>query len=65
MVLRPALLLLFGQPAAWSVSALLIALTEGLLSAVISMFSAVLLARIYAQLTASKASVSVPDAGHH
>jgi hypothetical protein len=58
-------ILALGRPEAWSISALLLALVEGVLSAVISVFSAVLLARAYAQLTgSSQASVSVPDAGH-
>ncbi len=58
-------LLMFGQPQAWSISALLIALVEGVLSAIVSVFAAVLLARIYAQLSRGNTSVSVPDAGSH
>lgn len=57
--------LLLGKSEAWSISALLLTLVEGVLSAIISVFSAVLLARIYAQLTAGPASVTVPDAGAH
>lgn len=56
--------LVAGKSEAWSISALLLALVEGILSALISVFSAVLLARAYAQLTGSEATVSVPDAGH-
>lgn len=63
--LGSVVVLAFGQPQAFSISALLLALFEGLLSAVISVFSAVLLARIYAQLTGGEASASVPHAGAH
>jgi hypothetical protein len=58
------ILLVTGTPEEWSIGALLLALTEGVLSAVVTVISTVLLARVYAQITASETPVSVPNAGH-
>ena len=58
-------LLLVGQAEPWNFSALLISIVQQVLSAVISVGFAVLLARCYAQVSGSEpAQVSVPDAGH-
>lgn len=55
--------LALGRPEAFSVSALLLSLLEGVLSAVVSVGSAVMLARIYAQAAGASVMASVPEAG--
>lgn len=60
------ILLLLGELRPWSVSALLVALVQQVLNAVVSVGFAVLVARCYAQLAGEpQASVSVPHAGDH
>lgn len=59
-------LLLVGPAEPWSLSALLIALVQQLLGAIVSAGFAVLLARCYVQVSSAEhGHVSVPDAGHH
>jgi hypothetical protein len=55
--------LLFGPIEPMSASALLVALVEALANAAITGLFAVMLARIYAQLSGSGAQASVPSSG--
>ncbi|GAA4011897.1 hypothetical protein GCM10022280_07020 [Sphingomonas swuensis] len=58
-------ILLLGQPEAMSVSLLIIALSQQLLSAVVLVLLAIVLARCYVQIAKVGAvDASVPDAGH-
>jgi hypothetical protein len=64
--LASVFLLVLGDPAPFSLSALFIALVQQLLNAVISVALAVLIARCYAQLTGERETgASVPHAGQH
>jgi len=64
--INSVVLLLLGPGQSWSISALLLAVVEGVLSAAVSIVSTVLIARCYAQLAGEGASTAtVPHAGHH
>ena len=56
-------ILTLGAPEPWNVSALLVALIQQLLNAMLSVGLAVVVARLYAQTTGEAAPVAVSDAG--
>jgi hypothetical protein len=63
-VIGSLVVLAFGRPAAWSVAALLYALTVALIQSAVTVIGSVMLARIYVQRAGSPpAQASVPSSG--
>jgi len=59
------ILLLLGAAEPGSLSALLIALVQQVLSAAVSLIFIIIVCRLYLQAMAASSNASVPDAGHH
>jgi hypothetical protein len=61
--LGSVIVLLLGRPNPGSMSALMLGLVAGVLQAVFTVITAVMLARIYVQLAGREAQASVPSSG--